>query len=101
VETGRRFEDIERTVTVDVVIRDNAAAAQVAWADTAQRYAIEDRTSSDGEYRGLTVGGPVADVAEALDAYRRLGIGELIFVFRQPFDLETIERLGELRAALG
>jgi hypothetical protein len=42
----------------------------------------------------------VAEVALGLDAYRRLGIGELVFVFRHPFDLETIERLGELRAAM-
>jgi F420-dependent oxidoreductase-like protein len=100
-EIGRSFDEIERTVTVDVIIRDSASAAQVAWADTARRYAIEDRTSSDGEYRGLTAGGQVPDVADALDAYRRLDVGELIFVFRHPFDLETIERLGELRAALG
>ena len=42
----------------------------------------------------------MADVAAALDAYRRLGIGELVFVFRHPFDVETIERLGEIRTAL-
>ena len=57
----------------------------------ARRYGIENRTSPDGEYRGLTAGGPMADVAAGLDAYRRLGIGELIFVFRHPFDLETID----------
>jgi F420-dependent oxidoreductase-like protein len=100
-EIGRIFDEIERTVTVDVIIRDSRSAAQVAWADTARRYAIENRTSSDGEYRGLTVGGPVPDVADALEAYRQLGVGELIFVFRHPFDLETIERLGELKATLG
>jgi alkanesulfonate monooxygenase SsuD/methylene tetrahydromethanopterin reductase-like flavin-dependent oxidoreductase (luciferase family) len=76
------------------------AAAQAVWADTARSYGIEDRTSPDGEYRGLTVGGPVAEVAAGLDAYRRLGVGELIFVFRHPFDLETIEGVGELREAL-
>ena len=100
LETGRPFDEIERTVTVDVIIRDSAAVAELAWADTTRRYGIENCTTSDGEYRGLTVGGPVIDVAAALDAYRRLGVGELIFVFRHPFDLETIERLGELRAAL-
>jgi hypothetical protein len=31
---------------------------------------------------------------------RRLGIAEVMFTFREPFDLETIERVGELRAAL-
>ena len=99
-EIGRPFDEIERTVTLDVVIRDNVDEAQAAWADTARRYAIEHRTSADGEYRGLSVGGPIAEVAAGLDAYRRLGVGELIFVFRHPFDLETIERIGEVRDAL-
>jgi alkanesulfonate monooxygenase SsuD/methylene tetrahydromethanopterin reductase-like flavin-dependent oxidoreductase (luciferase family) len=99
-EVGRPFDEIERTVTVDVIVRETVAAAHAAWAATARSYAIENRTSTDGEYRGLTVGGPVAEVAEGLDAYRRLGVGELVFVFRHPFDLETIERLGGVRTAL-
>ncbi len=100
-EIGRPYDEIERTVTLDVVIRDGVAAAHAAWAETSRRYGLEQRTSSDGEYRGLTVGGPVAAVAAGLDPYLRLGVGELIFVFRHPFDLETIDRVGELRAALG
>jgi F420-dependent oxidoreductase-like protein len=100
-EIGRPYDEIERTVTLDVIIRDGVDAAHAAWAETSRRYGLEQRTSSDGEYRGLTVGGPVAAVAAELDAYLRLGVGELIFVFRHPFDLETIDRVGELRAALG
>ena len=30
------------------------------------------------------------------DGYRRNGVGEVIFVFRSPFDFETIERIGEV-----
>jgi F420-dependent oxidoreductase-like protein len=99
-EVGRPYDEIERTVTVDVLVRESVEAAHAGWTDIARSYGIENRTSTDGEYRGLTVGGPVAEVAQGLDAYRRLGIGELVFVFRHPFDLETIERLGEIRAAL-
>jgi F420-dependent oxidoreductase-like protein len=99
-EIGRPYDEIERTVTIDVLIRDSVAAAQTGWADVARSYGIEHRTSTDGEYRGLTVGGPVADVAAGLDAYRRLGVNELIFVFRHPFDLETIEGVGRLREAV-
>jgi hypothetical protein len=29
-----------------------------------------------------------------------IGIGEVIFTFRAPFDLETIGRIGEVRGAL-
>ena len=50
--------------------------------------------------RGLTVGGPPEVVAAYLDGYRRIGVAEVIPVFRDPFDHETIERLGEVRAAL-
>ena len=99
-EAGRPFEAIERTVTVDVVFRDDRAAALAVWADISERHGIEHRKASDGSVRGLGVGGPVGDIADFLDAYGRLGVGEVIFVFRAPFDLETIERVGEIRAAL-
>jgi F420-dependent oxidoreductase-like protein len=99
-EVGRPYDEIERTVTVDVLVRDSVEAAQAGWTQIARSYAIENRTSPDGEYRGLTAGGPVAEVAKGLDAYRQLGISELVFVFRHPFDLETIERLGEIRTAM-
>ncbi len=48
--------------------------------------------------RGLMVGGPPADVDAYLDGYRDLGVGEVVFVFRAPFDVETIGRLAELRS---
>jgi hypothetical protein len=57
--------------------------------------------AADGTGRGLTVGGSPGDVAAYLDGYRRSGIGEVAFVFRHPFDVETIGRLDEVRAALG
>lgn len=100
-EADRPFEAIERTVTVDVVIRDTVDAAQRAWAETAERHGIEERKTADGDERGLTVGGPPDVIAEVLAGYRALGVGELIIVFRAPFDLETIKRIGEVRAALG
>lgn len=100
-EVGRPFEAIERTVTLHVVIRDTAEAADLAWAPIATRHGLEGRVGSDGTERGLTVGGSPADVAAFVDGYRRIGVGEVIFVFRDPFDVETIERIGEVRAALG
>ena len=65
-----------------------------------RRHDLEGRTGSDGSARGLSAGGPVAQIATFLDDYARLGIAEVMFTFREPFDLETIERVGELRAAL-
>ncbi len=99
-EIGRPFESIERTVTTHTVVRDTAALAVEAWAPIAERHGLVDRVAADGTGRGLTVGGSPADVAAYLDGYRRIGVGEVIFVFRHPFDVETIMRVGEVRAAL-
>ena len=100
-EIGRPFVEIERTVTLHAVIRDTAAKADLAWAPIARRHGLEGRVGADGAERGLTAGGSPAEVAAFVDGYRRLGVGEVIVVFRDPFDLESIRRLGEVRAALG
>jgi F420-dependent oxidoreductase-like protein len=100
MEEGRTFDDIERTVTIHAVIRDDAPAALAAWVETAHRHGLEGRVAADGSDRGLTVGGSPAEVATFLDGYRQIGVGEIIFVFRDPFDRESIERIGEVRAAL-
>ena len=100
-EIGRPFVEIERTVTLHAVIRDTAAKADLAWAPIARRHGLEGRVGADGAERGLTAGGSPAEVAAFVDGYRRLGVGEVIFVFRDPFDFESIRRLGEVRAALG
>ena len=100
-EEGRPFQAIERTVTIHAVIRDTAAEADAAWAEIARMYDLEGRLGSDGGDRGLTVGGRPADMTSFLDGYRRNAVGEVIFVFRSPFDLETIARVRELRDALG
>ena len=100
-EVGRPFESIERTVTVHAVIRDSAALADRAWAEIAERHGLGELLGSDGSDQGLTIGGSPADVAAFVDGYRRVGIGEVIFTFRDPFDLESIERIDEVRTALG
>lgn len=100
-ELGRPFDAIERTVTLHAVIRDSADEATHAWAEIARRHGLEGRVGSDGGDRGLTVGGTPAEVAAYLDGYRAIGVSEVGFVFRSPFDMETIERIGEVRNALG
>jgi F420-dependent oxidoreductase-like protein len=97
-EVGRPFDAIERTVTTHIVVRDTAAEATAAWDATARLHGIVGRIGADGLGRGLTVGGPPADVTAYLDGYRDVGVGEVVVVFRAPFDLETIARLGELRS---
>jgi alkanesulfonate monooxygenase SsuD/methylene tetrahydromethanopterin reductase-like flavin-dependent oxidoreductase (luciferase family) len=100
LEAGRPFEAIERTVTLEGVVRDDAAAALAAWAEIARIHGLEGRVGSDGTDRGLGVGGPPSTVAAFLGGYASIGVAEAIFTFRAPFDLETIGRLGELRTAV-
>jgi alkanesulfonate monooxygenase SsuD/methylene tetrahydromethanopterin reductase-like flavin-dependent oxidoreductase (luciferase family) len=101
LEVGRPFESIERTVTLDIVIRDSEAAAAAAWEDVQETHGIRGRVDSAGDLRGVSAGGPPALVADYLRGYDRLGVGEVIWIFRSPFDLETIGRMAEVRAALG
>ena len=101
VEVGRPFEAIERTVTFDGVIRDTAPEVGAVWAETARIHDLDDRVAADGSERGLTVGGSAAEVADYVGRLDALGIGEVIFTFRAPFDLETVERIAEVREALG
>ena len=85
-------------MTTHIVIRDTTAAAEDAWDDMARRHGIVGRIGADGTGRGLTVGGPPDDIDAYLRGYREAGVGEVGVVFRAPFDLETIGRLGELRS---
>jgi alkanesulfonate monooxygenase SsuD/methylene tetrahydromethanopterin reductase-like flavin-dependent oxidoreductase (luciferase family) len=97
-EVGRRFDDIERTVTVHAVVRDSRELAVEAWTPIAERHGLTGRVGADGTDRELSVGGSPEEVARYVDGYRRSGVGEVVFVFRHPFDRETIERINEVRA---
>jgi F420-dependent oxidoreductase-like protein len=100
-EEGRPFDEIERTVTMDVVVRDDAATAQRAWDEITRIHGIEHAVGSDGSKRGLSVGGSPEDVATYLRDYAALGIAEVIWIFRNPFDAETMDRLADVRRQLG
>jgi alkanesulfonate monooxygenase SsuD/methylene tetrahydromethanopterin reductase-like flavin-dependent oxidoreductase (luciferase family) len=99
-EVGRDFAAIERTVTMEVVVREDEAAALEAWRPIEAIHGLAGRVGSDGSPRGLTAGGSPESVAEAVRGYEEIGISEVMWTFRHPFDLETIRRLPEVRAAL-
>ena len=99
-EVGRDSDTIERTVTTHSVIRDTAAAAMEVWRETARIHDLEGKLGSDGTDRGLTFGGTPDDFADLVRRYARAEIDEVILVFRHPFDLETIERIGDVRKLL-
>ncbi|HEX8026282.1 MAG TPA: LLM class flavin-dependent oxidoreductase [Candidatus Limnocylindrales bacterium] len=100
-EIGRDFDTIERTITMEVVIRESEADAREAFRVIEDIHGLHGRVGSDGSPRGLTAGGPPAAVADAIRAYADIGIDEVMWTFRHPFDVETMRRLPEVRAALG
>jgi alkanesulfonate monooxygenase SsuD/methylene tetrahydromethanopterin reductase-like flavin-dependent oxidoreductase (luciferase family) len=91
---GRDVSAIERQVYVNVVVRSNAAEAGAAWSDVRAIHGIQP------EERMLHAGGSPEEVAAALLPYVRAGVGEIVAVLRTRWDVETIERLPEVRAAL-
>jgi F420-dependent oxidoreductase-like protein len=91
---GRDHREIERTFNMNVVIRDSRARAEAAWTGWARGHLPIDTEKE------LNAGGPVEDVAATLHGYRELGFEHPVMVFRTPFDLDTMDRLPELRAAL-
>lgn len=94
-QTGRSDAGIERTVTLNVVVRDRRAEAEAAWSGWLARHPPQP-----GEER-LDAAGPVDEVAGVLARYRDVGFAHPILVFRAPWDTWTMARLPELREALG
>jgi alkanesulfonate monooxygenase SsuD/methylene tetrahydromethanopterin reductase-like flavin-dependent oxidoreductase (luciferase family) len=100
-EAGRPFDSIERTVTVDAVIRGDEAAALAAWAEIVRIHGFAHGPAGSEANEGVVdVAGPPEIVAAHVDRFASIGIGEVILTFRAPFDFETIARLAELRAAV-
>jgi alkanesulfonate monooxygenase SsuD/methylene tetrahydromethanopterin reductase-like flavin-dependent oxidoreductase (luciferase family) len=99
-EIGRPFESIERTVTMEVVIRASESEAYEGYAEVEDRHGIRGRVGSDGTARGLNAAGSPEVVADYVRQFEALGIAEVIWIFRNPFDLETMSRLGEVRSLL-
>ena len=99
-EIGRPFESIRRTVVMEVVIRDDPAAAARDHLEIEELHGIRERVGSDGTRRGLNAGGPPEVVADYVRAFDEIGVSEVIWTFRSPFDRETIDRLGEVRSRL-
>lgn len=100
-EEGRPFEAIERTVTMEIVVRDTVEAARAAFDEVAEVHGIRGRIGFDGTPRGMNAGGPPEAIAAHIRAFAEIGVGQVIWIFRQPWDRETIARLGEVGALLG
>jgi alkanesulfonate monooxygenase SsuD/methylene tetrahydromethanopterin reductase-like flavin-dependent oxidoreductase (luciferase family) len=97
---GRDEAPIERTVTQDGVIRDDPAEAMRVHEEIVRIHGIEGKDGADSGARYIVHAGPPTVIADAIRPYAEVGVDEVVWVFRDPFDLETIARIGEVRAAL-
>jgi F420-dependent oxidoreductase-like protein len=97
---GRDEREIARTVTQDAVLRDSTEAALAAYAALAAIHGLEAKTGAESGAQYVLLAGPPAQIADRLRAFEAVGVDEVIWIFRDPFDLETIERVGEVRLAL-
>ncbi len=91
---GRDQEEIERTTTVDIVIRDTREAALAAY---------KGRLAATGEDFDETWNafcGTPAEIAEGLQPVLALGFRHIFIDMPAPYDLETIDRIGEVLAQL-
>ena len=84
---GRDPEEIERTVRVRVIVRDDVAEADRQW----QRQMTHNMVPVGEDHR--FVGGTPADIAALASEQVAAGFGTFIAEMMSPFDMETIERL--------
>jgi alkanesulfonate monooxygenase SsuD/methylene tetrahydromethanopterin reductase-like flavin-dependent oxidoreductase (luciferase family) len=87
---GRDEAEIERTTTLDIVIRDTHEAGLAYY--NARLEANGEEFDPDWNF----FVGPPAEVAEGLRPILELGFRHLFIDMPAPYDLETIGRVGEL-----
>ena len=93
-EVGRDPSTIELTVSFPIVLRDRRAAAEQAWAGL-----IAHNGASDAGAVPHLLGSP-AEVADEIRPFVELGFRTIIVRLPAPYDRETIDRMGEVGAAL-
>jgi len=91
---GRDPASVVRTAALNVVVRSTRREAEEEFTRVLTRHEIQP------DEKGLHLGGPPEEVAEGLRAYAAAGISETMWIFRHPWDRETIAALPEVRAAL-
>lgn len=91
---GRDRSEIERTVSFPMLIRSDGANAHRAWS------ALMDQNGSmDAGAVPHLLGSP-STLADAIRPYLELGFSTVIARLPAPYDLETLARIGEVRALL-
>jgi F420-dependent oxidoreductase-like protein len=94
-EIGRDPDEIERTITVWVSIRDDAAEARRVLGANAEANGEPPADDDEGWY----VGSP-QKIADELRPIVELGFRHILIDSMAPYDAETLERLPEVRELL-
>ena len=93
---GRDPSTIERTVSFPIVIRDRAADAEARFAELL----AHNESPDAGNVPNLL--GPPELIADEIRPFRdQLGFSHVIVRHPAPYDIETIERMAEVRELLG
>jgi alkanesulfonate monooxygenase SsuD/methylene tetrahydromethanopterin reductase-like flavin-dependent oxidoreductase (luciferase family) len=94
---GRDIADIAITVNQVCVIRDDPRVALKVDAEIARTHGLEANRSGFGS---LNAWGPPDAIAASMQPFVDLGVSGILWVFRSPFDLETVRRIGEVQLAM-
>ncbi|MGH2465590.1 MAG: LLM class flavin-dependent oxidoreductase [Candidatus Limnocylindrales bacterium] len=93
-DVGRDPRLIERSVSFPIIVRDDRSDARRALDALLVHNGIGELADAP-----ILLGSP-DEIAAALRPYRELGMAEVVVRMPAPYDAETIERVGEVRAAL-
>ena len=96
---GRNPEGIERLINKWVAIRDEPEAADAVLDEGARNHGYQ-LADDPARQPGARIVGPPEVVAAALKPYLDAGFRHILWTFRSPFDMETIERMPEVRHLL-
>lgn len=96
VDQGREPETLERLFMRNVLVRATPEEAYEDWDRISANHG-EQHTNKEP----LQIGGPPEAVAAEFRKYAEAGCQHATLPFREPFDLETIESLPRVRAAMG
>ena len=94
-EVGRDFDEIELTLSFPIILRDDAAEAEAAYARILGNNGAKDMGSVP-----TLLGGP-SYVADGIAPFADLGFETVIVRLAAPYDLETIDRMPEVAELLG
>jgi alkanesulfonate monooxygenase SsuD/methylene tetrahydromethanopterin reductase-like flavin-dependent oxidoreductase (luciferase family) len=93
-DVGRDSRLIERSVSFPIIVRDDRSEAARALEALLAHNGVDELTGAP-----ILLGSP-GEIAAELRPYRELGMVEVVVRMPAPYDAETIERIGEVRAAL-